>query len=72
MQALWIVKGFDVTEHAEAGLFEILEVFVARPFAGWPKLVANFGLKEAFFARLNCDAGPRGTSSACPLEARCA
>ena len=31
MQALWIVKGFDVTEHAEAGFFEIVEVFLVGP-----------------------------------------
>jgi hypothetical protein len=35
-------------------------------------LVANFGLKEAFVARFNCDAGLRGSSSACPRQARCA
>ena len=31
MQALWIVKGFDVTEHAEAGFFESTEAFMVGP-----------------------------------------
>jgi len=31
MQALGIVKGIDVLEHAEAGLFEIVEAVVVGP-----------------------------------------
>ena len=47
MEALWIVKGFDVTEYGEAGFCEIGEAFkVAKDWQKGSGLIIGGVLKE--------------------------